>query len=250
MPAERSTGEADHASVLGGGEGPGGAAGPPAPRRSWGRRTGRCSGSRSSSATGSSRCGAGCVRPTSMTGSRRGRRRRRRRGSRQLEQEDRELRRANAILKSASAFFAAELDRPHRSDGRLHRRASRRVRSRAHLQCVAGGSEHVLRGEVPAGRRRGRSRDAVMMPILMAMWVANCQVYGAHKLWKAARRAGHDIGRDQVARLMRVSWASRGEPPAAQGPHHPAGPGRRRGRRISSTGTSPRRARTSCGSPT
>ena len=26
---------------------------------------------------------------------------------------------------------------------------------------------------------------------------------GAHKLWKAARRAGHDIGRDQVARLMR-----------------------------------------------
>jgi transposase len=32
----------------------------------------------------------------------------------QLEQENRELKRANAILKSASAFFAAELDRPHR----------------------------------------------------------------------------------------------------------------------------------------
>jgi transposase len=31
-----------------------------------------------------------------------------------LEQENRELRRANAILKSASAFFAAELDRPQR----------------------------------------------------------------------------------------------------------------------------------------
>jgi transposase len=29
-----------------------------------------------------------------------------------LERENRELRRANAILKSASAFFAAELDRP------------------------------------------------------------------------------------------------------------------------------------------
>ena len=29
-----------------------------------------------------------------------------------LEQENRELSRANAILKSASAFFAAELDRP------------------------------------------------------------------------------------------------------------------------------------------
>jgi transposase len=30
----------------------------------------------------------------------------------ELEQEVRELRRANAILESASAFFAAELDRP------------------------------------------------------------------------------------------------------------------------------------------
>ena len=30
----------------------------------------------------------------------------------QLEREVRELRRANAILKTASAFFAAELDRP------------------------------------------------------------------------------------------------------------------------------------------
>ncbi len=31
-----------------------------------------------------------------------------------LERENRELRRANAILKSASAFFAAELDRPQK----------------------------------------------------------------------------------------------------------------------------------------
>ncbi len=31
-----------------------------------------------------------------------------------LEQENKELRRANEILKRASAFFAAELDRPHR----------------------------------------------------------------------------------------------------------------------------------------
>jgi transposase len=30
----------------------------------------------------------------------------------ELERENRELRRANAILKAASAFFAAELDRP------------------------------------------------------------------------------------------------------------------------------------------
>jgi putative transposase len=46
-------------------------------------------------------------------------------------------------------------------------------------------------------------RDAVMMQVVLALWVANRKVYGAHKVWKAARRAGHEIGRDQVARLMR-----------------------------------------------
>jgi putative transposase len=46
-------------------------------------------------------------------------------------------------------------------------------------------------------------RDAVMLPILLALFHANYSVYGARKLWKAAKRAGHDIGRDQVARLMR-----------------------------------------------
>ena len=33
----------------------------------------------------------------------------------ELEKENRELRRANEILKAASAFFAAELDRPQQS---------------------------------------------------------------------------------------------------------------------------------------
>ena len=61
-----------------------------------------------------------------------------------------------------------------------------------------------------AAKRREREpsaraiADAVWMPILMALWVTNKKVYGAHKLWKAARRAGHEIGRDQVARLMRA----------------------------------------------
>jgi putative transposase len=46
-------------------------------------------------------------------------------------------------------------------------------------------------------------RDAVMIQVLMALWITNRKVYGADKLWKAARRAGVDIGRDQTARLMR-----------------------------------------------
>ena len=61
-----------------------------------------------------------------------------------------------------------------------------------------------------AAKKRERSpsaravRDVTMMQVLMVLWVTNRKVYGAHKLWKAARRGGHDVGRDQVARLMRV----------------------------------------------
>lgn len=48
-------------------------------------------------------------------------------------------------------------------------------------------------------------RDAILIPILVALWTANYRVYGARKLWVAAQRAGHTIGRDQVARLMNAA---------------------------------------------
>ena len=61
-----------------------------------------------------------------------------------------------------------------------------------------------------------------MIPILVAICGRRTTaVYGAHKLWKAARRAGHDIGRDQVARLMRDA-GHRGRAPRQAGPHHQA----------------------------
>lgn len=46
-------------------------------------------------------------------------------------------------------------------------------------------------------------RDAELGPKLEAIWVKNYSVYGRRKLAKAARKAGLDVGRDQVARLMR-----------------------------------------------
>jgi putative transposase len=46
--------------------------------------------------------------------------------------------------------------------------------------------------------------DAVLGPVLVALFVANYSVYGRRKLHKAARRAGIDVGRDRVARLMRT----------------------------------------------
>ena len=45
--------------------------------------------------------------------------------------------------------------------------------------------------------------DEILGQALCEIHAANFSVYGTRKMWKALRRAGHDVGRDQVARLMR-----------------------------------------------
>jgi putative transposase len=47
-------------------------------------------------------------------------------------------------------------------------------------------------------------RDTELRPRLRALWERNYSVYGRRKLTKAARKSGLDLGRDQVARLMRA----------------------------------------------
>lgn len=46
--------------------------------------------------------------------------------------------------------------------------------------------------------------DAHMANTALDIWRANRSVYGADKLATAMRKAGYDVGRDQVARLMRI----------------------------------------------
>jgi len=46
-------------------------------------------------------------------------------------------------------------------------------------------------------------RDAELMPLSLVLWQANYSVYRSRKPWIPARRAGHGIGRDHLARLMR-----------------------------------------------
>ena len=75
--------------------------------------------------------------------------------------------------------------------------------------------------------RRTGLRDAVLGPVLRQFWEDNYWVYGAHKLWKTARRDGHDVGRDQVARLMRAAGIE----------------GARRGKRVRTTKPDPGAAR-------
>ncbi len=93
------------------------------------------------------------------------------------------------------------------------------------------------------------ARDGVLRPVLRQQWADNYCVYGARKLWKAAVRTGWDVGRDQVARLMRSEGIE----------------GARRTKRVRTTKADPAAARhpdlvnrdftapparTSCGSPT
>jgi putative transposase len=66
---------------------------------------------------------------------------------------------------------------------------------------VALSSYYATKSRRPSPRSQ---RDAELRPVLRQLWEDNYRVYGARKLWKAARRASYDVGRDQVAGLMRA----------------------------------------------
>ena len=89
---------------------------------------------------------------------------------------------------------------------------------------VAPSTYYAARNRRPCAREQ---RDTAMVPVLVKIWEDNYRVYGARKLWKAAVRAGHDIGRDQTARLMGIAGIE----------------GARRGKRVRTTRPDPAGAR-------
>ena len=97
------------------------------------------------------------------------------------------------------------------------------VLSSAGLQ-VAPSTYYAARSRPPSARA---VRDLVLITALVALWTDNYHVYDARKLWKTARRAGYDVGRDQVARLMRIAGIQ----------------GVRRGKRVRTTKADPAAAR-------
>jgi putative transposase len=66
---------------------------------------------------------------------------------------------------------------------------------------VAPSSYYDAKKRRPSARAQ---RDAQLRPRLRVLWERNYSVYGRRKLTKAARNAGLEVGRDQVARLMRA----------------------------------------------
>ncbi|MGE0778644.1 IS3 family transposase [Mycolicibacterium sp.] len=149
----------------------------------------------------------------------------------ELEQEIRELKRANEILKRAAKFLRGGARPPtqeivdfidtHRGEFGVEPICT--VLRSAGLQ-VAPSTYYDAKTRAPSARAQ---RDAVLGPALQQLWVDNYCVYGARKLWKTALRHGHDVGRDQVARLMRAAGIE----------------GVRRGKRVRTTKPDPAAAR-------
>ena len=65
---------------------------------------------------------------------------------------------------------------------------------------VAPSTYYEARDRAPSAREL---RDRELGPELTQLWAKNYSVYGRRKLTSAAKRRGIDVGRDQVARLMR-----------------------------------------------
>ena len=84
--------------------------------------------------------------------------------------------------------------------GRVSRRLG--VELICRLPQVAPSSYYAAKTRTPSARAL---RDEELIPQLVEIWETNYRVYGVRKLWKAARRAGIMIGRDQTARLMRAA---------------------------------------------
>ena len=64
----------------------------------------------------------------------------------------------------------------------------------------APSTYYAARGRAPSKRDL---RDAELIPEIRRVSVENFGVYGQEKLWRQLNREGIDVGRDQVARLMR-----------------------------------------------
>ncbi|WP_152564849.1 IS3 family transposase [Cupriavidus metallidurans] len=125
-----------------------------------------------------------------------------------LEREVRELRKANEILKLASAFFGPGGARPpiqvlrdfidqHR--GTLGVEPICRV-----LQVAPSGyRRYAASKRTPALLSARARRDAALVPHIERVWRANMQVYGADKVWRQLQREDVPVARCTVERLMR-----------------------------------------------
>jgi len=127
-----------------------------------------------------------------------------------LERENRELKRTNEILKTASAFLRPGGTRPPDQVGALvayidvHRERFG-VESICRALPIAPSTYHRHRRQhIDPTRRLARAlRDDTLRPEIQRVWDENHQVYGPRKVWKQLKREGFRVARCTVGRLMR-----------------------------------------------
>ncbi|MEJ8676948.1 IS3 family transposase [Chromobacterium amazonense] len=136
-----------------------------------------------------------------------------------LEREVRELKKANEILRLASAFFGAGGARPPLQVVRAFIDAHRErlgVEPICRILQVAPSAyrRYAARQRDPALRSPRALRDDILMIEIERVWQVNQQVYGAEKVWRQLRREHIAVARCTVERLMRqlgLRGASRGK---------------------------------------
>ena len=119
----------------------------------------------------------------------------------ELEKENKELRRANEILKDASIFFATELDGPTEQvvayiDARRGRRG---VEPICKALQFAPATYYAAKTRSPCARR---IRDDGLKVEIGRVHAENRGVYGADKVWRQLNREGIRVARCTVERLM------------------------------------------------
>ncbi|MCR9193049.1 MAG: IS3 family transposase [Gammaproteobacteria bacterium] len=125
-----------------------------------------------------------------------------------LEKENRELRRANEILKTASAFFCEGGARPQ-TEVMVSYIDEHKDRFGVEPICSAlpiAPSTYYTRKEHerdPAKRSDRAKRDEALTPEIQRVWDENYRVYGARKIWLQLNREEIEVARCTVARLMK-----------------------------------------------
>ena len=126
----------------------------------------------------------------------------------ELERENRELKRANEILLKASAFFAQAEPRPPTEVNVLFVDANREnygVEPICRMLPIAPSTyyEQKAREKDPSRLPARAKRDVQLRGEIRRVRQENFDVYGVRKVWRQLCREGRDVARCTVARLMR-----------------------------------------------
>jgi len=124
-----------------------------------------------------------------------------------LQRENRELKKANEILRLASAYFAKAKARPPAEVMVAfidEHREEQGVESICAVLPIAPSTYYEQKA-IAADPERGsprRKRDTTLREEIRRVWESNLSVYGPRKVWRQLKREGHRVARCTIERLM------------------------------------------------